>query len=133
MWFEVVAREGVPPASAGRQQFVSTSVDECWALRISGSMEMRMGGPWRGHGTFRGPDGTTDRGQIGFPFCDFVPWLAGDHAVWLDRKARPLLVPLADPSRPSRMSCSKGELLSAVCNANRGVALRRYCTGSRSA
>ena len=126
MRFDVVAREGVPPASAGRQQFVSTSGDERWTLRISGSMEMRMGGPWRGHGTLRGPDDTTDLGEIGFPFCDFVPWLSGDHAVWLDRKARPLLVPLADPSRASRMSSIKGEMMSVVCNGNRGVALRMY-------
>lgn len=67
--------------SAGRQQFVSTSGDDRWILKISGSMEIRMGGPWCGHGTLLGPDGTTDLGEIGEEFRSLAPAFVGRHVV----------------------------------------------------
>lgn len=124
MRFEVVSREDSPPDAAGGQTFTSTSEESRWTLEISDAMAMRMGGPWRGHGSLHGTDSNADLGQIGFPSCDFVPWLTQEHAVWLDRKGRPLLIPLVDPSRAKPMAAVRGELMSVVCNANRGVALR---------
>ncbi len=126
MRFEVIVREGSPPDSAGGQQFTSTSPNKRWTLEISNSMEMRMGGARRGHGTLHGPDGSADLGQIGFPCSDFVPWLSEHLAVWMDRKGQPMLVPLAAPTKSRQLREIKGELISIACHANQGAALRMF-------